>query len=129
MKHGSSVFEPCDHKRRPNPIIMAYILFKAYWSHLLAKLECFCLNMITRIYAFFCDQTKPKNCLSCSSHHIVEDRNPFNPFRRKDRAILCRKLPPLPKRRFDHRIITCSCNLQEMRQECRTPEWCPLRSK
>jgi hypothetical protein len=126
---GPHQHEPgCGCQKRPPLWFILLMVTRHLLSGLRNSLECLTLNVVMRIRARLRNKP-PSSCLDCSQHRIVADRNPFDPYRGRDKALLCNLLPPLPKRRFKRRAVCSACSFQEMRNESKTPEWCPLKGK
>lgn len=75
----------------------------------------------------------PANCLNCSHHEVISDRDPDDWFCDDDQAVVC-TLTVNPSRdlsskwRSDHsqyQPITRSCRPYNLRRECDRPIWCP----
>ena len=77
----------------------------------------------------------PSNCMDCEHHLVVPDPDPTDWFCVDDEAVLCRLTGPnrskfwASGKPFAHRPVTVSCRPHRTRDECRTPNWCPLLHK
>lgn len=76
------------------------------------------------------------NCVDCAFHKIISDPDPVDWFCDDDMAIICTKTKKPPEEvmsdskyasdRQDFRTISVSCRPHRIRDESRTPHWCPL---
>lgn len=58
------------------------------------------------------------NCVDCEFHQVLKDPDPDDWFCDDDVKVLCKKA--------GDRVITSACRPHHIRDECKTPEWCPL---
>jgi hypothetical protein len=76
---------------------------------------------------------KIKNCLDCSCHEIIDDRDPHDSFCSDDIAVVCTitqnpnckpKSKYLASRSKFH-IVACACRPYNAKKEATVPDWCP----
>lgn len=58
------------------------------------------------------------NCMDCPFSSVEWDPDPYDDFCDDDQAVLCTKM---------RRYVTKSCRPYQKREECETPDWCPLQ--
>jgi len=77
-----------------------------------------------------------ENCIDCPHHVVVNDPEPGDWFCDDDVAVLCVKLPNINPsddthwasgKPWPHAKVTQSCRPYNIRRECVTPDWCPLK--
>lgn len=76
---------------------------------------------------------RPKNCMDCPFHKVINDRDPDDWFNDDDEAVVCTKVtrPIDLKSRYvadrqEFKPVTVACRPYQKRKECETPKWCPL---
>lgn len=81
------------------------------------------------------ENSKNNNCCDCLHHEIIEDPDPDDWFCDDDVAVVCKitknkKRDQNSKHKSNHsefRAITIACRPYNIKKECSTPTWCPLR--
>lgn len=60
---------------------------------------------------------KIKNCIDCPFHEVFNDPDPDDWFCDDDMGVKCKKA---------QRNVTTACRPHHLREESKTPDWCPL---
>ena len=60
-----------------------------------------------------------KNCMDCAHHEVLSDPDPNDWFCDDDKKVICKNK--------NNKIITNACRPYNLRKECDTPKWCPLK--
>lgn len=75
----------------------------------------------------------PANCMDCTNHQVVPDRDPNDSFCDDDVAVLCMLSPRTPNANSEYMAdraafqpVTVACRPYSTRKECDRPAWCPL---
>jgi len=58
------------------------------------------------------------NCIDCPNHRVLPDPDPNDWFCDDDKKVICN---------LNEKEITVACRPYNLRKECETPEWCPLK--
>ncbi len=59
------------------------------------------------------------NCIDCDEHEVLPDPDPDDWFCDDDVKVICKA--------HNNKIITQACRPHHIRNECNTPDWCPMR--
>lgn len=59
-----------------------------------------------------------KNCMDCPAHEVQADPDRDDSFCYDDKKVICK---------VNHREVTYACRPHHLREECKIPDWCPLK--
>lgn len=74
------------------------------------------------------------NCLDCEHCIKVSDPDPLDWFRDDEMAVACALVKndntewiPRMDYRFPNKCVTYACSMDDLRESCQQPDWCPLK--